>query len=59
MKVAELIEALKKYDPALEIEVSTGHEERGSRFYGSLYRVSKREDHRGERILLTGKLQED
>lgn len=58
MKVAELIAALQMYDPTLDVEVSTGHEERGGRFYGSLYRISKQEDYKGERVLLTGKLQE-
>lgn len=58
MKVAELIALLQQYDSDADVEVSTGHTDRGGRFYGELYRVSKREDYRGERVLLTGKLQE-
>lgn len=59
MTVAELIVLLQTYDADTEVEVSTGHLDRGGRFYGSLYRVSKREDYKGGRVLLTGKLQED
>lgn len=58
MKVKELIEKLKELDDNLDIEVSTGHEEKGGRFYGLLYRASIVDDYKGKRVLLTGKLEE-
>lgn len=58
MCVEELIKLLEGYDPNLEIEVSTGHEDRG-RFYGELYRASLVEDYKGKRIRLTGKLKDN
>lgn len=59
MTIQELIDALSKFnDKSLPIEISTGHLEKGGRFYGGLNRVSKVEDYKGARILLTGHLQE-
>jgi hypothetical protein len=59
MTVANLIEELNKIeDKSLLIEVSTGDESKG-RFYGALYRISEKEDYKGKRILLTGKLEEE
>lgn len=60
LTVQELIDLLQKIeDKSLPVEVSTGHSDKGGRFYGGLYRTSKVEDFKGTRILLTGRLQED
>ncbi|ODP27439.1 hypothetical protein PTI45_03149 [Paenibacillus nuruki] len=59
MTVADLIEQLNKVeDKSLIVEVSTGDESKG-RFYGGLYRISEKEDYKGKRILLRGKLEEE
>lgn len=59
MTVADLIEQLNKVkDKSLIVELSTGDESKG-RFYGALYRTSEKEDYKGKRILLTGKLEEE
>ncbi|MBD5572371.1 hypothetical protein [Clostridium botulinum] len=61
MTIEELIKKLEKIeDKTLSIEVSTGSEGTNiGRFYGNLYRVSIKEDHKGKRVLLTGELEED
>ncbi|MCY9532924.1 hypothetical protein M5X04_26810 [Paenibacillus alvei] len=59
LTVQELIDHLHNIeDKSLPVEVSTGHEDRGGRFYGDLYRVTKVEDYKGGRVRLTGRLQE-
>jgi DNA relaxase NicK len=56
--VRELIKKLSEIkDQDLEIEVSTGHFDKGGRFYGKLHRISIKEDYGGKRVLLTGELQ--
>lgn len=60
LTVQELIDKLNNIeDKTLPIEVSTGKQDFSvGRFYGGLVRVSQKEDYKGKRILLTGKLQE-
>lgn len=45
-------------DQDTPVEVSTGHTDKGGRFYGGLYRVSTVKDYKGKRIRLTGELEE-
>jgi hypothetical protein len=59
LTIQDVIDSLNKTeDKSLPVEVSTGHLDRGGRFYGGLKRISKVEDHRGARLLLTGELEE-
>lgn len=59
LTIQDLIDSLNKMDDkSLSIEVSTGHLEKGGRFYGALKRVSIVEDYKGKRVLLSGELQE-
>lgn len=59
MTVEELIKELEKIeDKSLPVQLTTGHEDKG-RFYGTLYRVSIKENYEGKRVLLTGELEEE
>ncbi|GAB6989465.1 hypothetical protein [Paenibacillus pini] len=59
LTIQELIDQLNAIeDKTLKVELSTGHEDKGGRFYGGLYRCSIVEDYKGTRILLTAHLQE-
>jgi len=58
LTVQELIDKLQQIeDKSLEVEVSTGHFDKGGRFVGELYRVAMVEDWRGKKIRLTGFLE--
>ncbi len=57
----ELIEKLTEIaakEGNIDVEVSTGHSDRGGRFYGELYRATVVEDYKGKRVRLTGRLEE-
>lgn len=59
LTIQDIIDSLNKFaDKSLPVEVSTGHLEKGGRFYGALKRVSIVEDYKGARVLLSGELQE-
>lgn len=58
----ELIDKLNEIaakEGNINVEVSTGHLDRGGRFYGELYRATVVEDYKGKRVRLTGHLEEN